>query len=82
MFIAYFRILLFLTPYVGEWTIPTVTGDIPPPLSGFSFTQVSSLNAIMFGGSMATFVSSEELYLTTVDRDIVVCENWWWLSFD
>ena len=36
----------------------------------------------MFGGSMAGVVSSEELYLATVGRDSVVCENWWWLSFD
>ena len=81
MFIAYFHILSFLHPYVVEWTIPTVTGDIPLPSSKFSFTQVSSIQAVMFGGNMAGFFSSE-LYLATVGRNSVVCENWWWLSFD
>ena len=47
---------------VAEWTIPTVTGDIPPPIAHFSFTQISSDTAIMFGGDTAGN-SSSELYL-------------------
>ena len=66
---------------LAQWTIPTVSGDIPPPTSEFSFTQVSSNQAVLFGGDAAGFISSE-LYLATVGRDSVVCENWWWLSFD
>ena len=75
MVIAYFHILCFLTPYVVEWTIPIVTGDIPPPSFQFSFTQVSSDHAVMFGGYAAGYGSSEELYLATMGRDSVVCEN-------
>ena len=57
---------------VAEWSIPTVTGFIPPPIAYFSFTQISSDKAIMFGGSAAGHRSSE-LYLATVGRDSVVC---------
>ena len=57
---------------VAQWTIPTVTGDIPPPIAEFSLTQISSDTAVMFGGSITRDLSSE-LYLATVGRDNVVC---------
>ena len=57
---------------VAEWTIPTVTGNIPPPIAEFSLTKISSDRAIMFGGDAAGFDSSE-LYLATLGRDSVVC---------
>ena len=57
---------------VAEWTIPSVTGDIPPPIADFSFTQISNDTAIMFGGETTGHLSSE-LYLATVGRDRVVC---------
>ena len=66
---------------LAQWTIPTVSGDIPPPISYFSFTQISSDEAVMFGGDTPTGLSSR-LFLATVFRDSVVCETWWWLSFD
>ena len=58
---------------VAGWTIPTVTGNILPPIAYFSFTPISSDTAVLFGGDTTGHVSSE-LYLATVDRDIVVCE--------
>ena len=58
---------------VAEWTIPTVTGDIPPPIAEFTFTQISSDTAVMFGGIATVIRSSAELYLATVGRDSVVC---------
>ena len=66
---------------IAQWTIPTVTGDIPPPTSDFTFTQISSVQAVMFGG-VGPEGSSSELYLATVGRDSVVREHWWWLSVD
>ena len=57
---------------VEEWTIPTVTGEIPPPIADFSFTQISSDTAIMFGGRI-TDHNSSMTYLATVGRDSVVC---------
>ena len=57
---------------IADWTIPTVTGDIPPPIAYFSFTQITSDTAVMFGGD-TTGLGSSELYLATVGRDSVVC---------
>ena len=67
--------MYFLTSYIAKWTIPAVTGGVPPPTSEFSFTQVSSDQAVMFGGDTPGFVYSEELYLATVGSNSVVCEN-------
>ena len=58
--------------FVAEWVIPTVTGDIPPPIADFSFTQISTDTAVMFGGDR-NGIHSSELYLATVGRDSVVC---------
>ena len=69
-------------PYsIAEWTIPSVTGDIPPPMYGFLFTKISSVKAVMFGGRSPGYESGN-LYPATVGRDSVVGVNWWWLSVD
>ena len=69
--IAFLYLVLF--PHsVADWTIPAVTGDIPPPTAEFSFTRISSDTAVMFGGDTTGPVSSE-LYLATVGSDSVVC---------
>ena len=50
------KVLIACFPYhvflhsLAQWIIPTVTGDIPPPIARFSFTQISSDQAVMFGG--------------------------------
>ena len=36
--------------FIADWTVPTITGDIPPPLAHFSFTKISTDQAVMFGG--------------------------------
>ena len=58
---------------IAEWAIPSVTGDIPPPMSDFSFTQISSDQAVMFGGvSAPSFTPTANLFMATVSRDSVV----------
>ena len=57
---------------IAEWTIPTVTGDIPPPMHNFSFTQISSHEAVLFGGEGLGDHNFSDLRLATVRRDSVV----------
>ena len=57
---------------IAEWTIPTVTGDIPPPVAEFSFTQISSNQAALFGGDGPGFKHFSDIRLATVSRDSVV----------
>ena len=57
----------------AQWTIPTVTGDIPPPIADFSFTKISSDQAVLFGGDDPGFLSgTSDIRLATVSRDSVV----------
>ena len=35
---------------LGKWTSPTVTGERPPPGSGFTVTHVGKNKAILYGG--------------------------------
>ena len=72
VFIACFPYHVLFPHSVAEWTIPTVTGDIPPPIADFSFTQISSDTAVMFGGG-ATGYPSSDIFLATVGKDSVVC---------
>ena len=57
----------------AEWIIPSVTGDIPPPMEDFSFTQISNHQAVLFGGhSPRDFSDTADLRLATVIRESVV----------
>ena len=57
---------------VAEWTIPTVIGDIPPPMDDFSFTQISSHEAVLIGGKGLGYRYFSDFRLATVRRDSVV----------
>ena len=58
-------------PSVAEWTTPSITGDIPPPLAYFSLTQISVEQALMHGGH-GPGGSSSVVRVATVSRDSVV----------
>ena len=57
--------------FIVQWAVPTITGDIPPPLAYFSFTKISSDQGAMFGGHGPGGRSSD-LRIATVSRDSVV----------
>ena len=57
--------------FIVQWTVPTITGDIPPPLGRFTFTKISSSQGAMFGGH-GLGGGSSDLRIATVSRDSVV----------
>ena len=57
--------------FIAQWTVPSTTGDIPPPLAGFSFTKISSEKGAMLGG-YGPEGDSGGLRVATVSRDSVV----------
>ena len=59
-------------PFAAEWTIPTVSGDIPPPMAYFSLTQIANNQAVLFGGLGPGGVAFSELRLATAKGDSVV----------
>ncbi|XP_019863969.1 PREDICTED: kelch domain-containing protein 4-like [Amphimedon queenslandica] len=47
----------------GEWTSPTVTGDRPPPINGFTLTSITNTTAILFGGYFGDQRWSNDVYV-------------------
>ena len=37
---------------LGQWTIPTISGQCCPPISGFTLTKISNNKSVLFGGSV------------------------------
>ena len=60
---------------IAQWTIPTVTGDVPPPVAQFSLTQIANNEAVLFGGIGPGYQRYSDLRLATVSRDSVVSVN-------
>ena len=67
---------------IVDWTSPTVTGNIPPPMAEFSFTQISSKQAALFGGLGPGTSYSSDFRLATVSIDSVVSMMGIALSFN
>ena len=57
---------------IADWTVPAVTGDIPPPMAFLSFTKISSNQAALFGGYGPESGYISGLRLATVSKDSVV----------
>ena len=66
---------LFIT---GEWISPTVTGDRPPPIAGFTVNRLpsDSSKAVLFGGRIVPKENeshySNDLYILSLSNDTVV----------
>ena len=54
-----------------HWISPNVSGDKPPPLSGFTLSKIANEKALLYGGYTAQGPSSE-LRVATVLGDSVV----------
>ena len=57
--------------FLGKWITPTVTGDRPPPISGFTLTSVTNNTAILFGGFSIKEASSN-VYIINFTKASVV----------
>ena len=38
--------------YLGQWIIPTISGQCCPPTAGFAFLKITNNKAVMFGGAV------------------------------
>ena len=37
---------------LGQWIIPTISGQCCPPTTGFTLTKISNNKSVLFGGSV------------------------------
>ena len=54
---------------LGQWIIPTISGQCCPPTSGFTIQKITNNKAVMFGGS----VTDDEGYAEPVNS-VYTCE--------
>ena len=44
--------MIILISLLGQWSIPTISGQCCPPTSAFTLTKISNNKSVLFGGSM------------------------------
>ena len=54
---------------LGQWIIPTISGQCCPPISGFTIQKINNNKAVMFGGA----VTDDEGYNKPVNS-VYTCE--------
>uniref|UniRef100_A0A1X7UPJ3 Protein kinase domain-containing protein n=1 Tax=Amphimedon queenslandica TaxID=400682 RepID=A0A1X7UPJ3_AMPQE len=57
------------TVQIGEWESPVVTGNRPPPISGFTIESLSKNTALLFGGA-TSFGHNSCVYIVTFTRKV------------
>ena len=60
------------SPPAGEWSLPNISGQPPPPCSYFSLTPVGERRAALFGGRSGSGDISDDLLIVDLSRDTVV----------
>ena len=50
---------------LGQWIIPTISGQCCPPTSAFVFQKINNNKAVMFGGKVASD-EGYNIYVNTV----------------
>ena len=54
-----------------HWISPNVSGDIPPPVSSFTLSNIANEKALLYGGNTAQGRSSELRVATVLGGSVV-----------
>ena len=57
---------------IGEWSLPTITGQPPPPCSSFTLNSVSERKAALLGGLLSGS-GGIDLMVVELSSHSVVC---------
>ena len=52
--------------YLGQWIIPTISGQCCPPTSYFAIQKITNNKAVMFGGSVTSDDGRSDITVNTV----------------
>ena len=69
IFAVSYLIILIIYFYLGQWIIPTISGQCCPPTAGFAILKITNNKAVMFGGA----VPSDDGYDTLVNT-VYTCQ--------
>ena len=62
--------ILFLL-FLGEWTLLTVTGDRPPPISNFTLRSITNTTSLLFGGNIGYEARNDVYIFEFTDTSVV-----------
>ena len=52
--------------YLGQWIIPTISGQCCPPTAGFAIQKITNNKAVMFGGAVPRDDGRSDISVNTV----------------
>ena len=52
--------------YLGQWIIPTISGQCCPPTAGFAIQKITNNKAVLFGGTVASDDGRSDISVNTV----------------
>ena len=55
--------------HVGQWNIPTISGQRPSPTDNFALNKLPHNRGIMFGGAGGIGVPSNDIYMLEIAED-------------
>ena len=73
--IVYYIIMISCIYYSGQWKVPIITGNRPPPCSRFSINTRTGNNGVMFGGSTIDdtgFRRVNDIFLLSFSQNTIV----------
>ena len=58
---------------LGQWSIPTVSGQCCPPTTGFVIEKINSTNGVMFGGLVNEgYEVCNSIYIFNISQTTIV----------
>ena len=65
--------------FLGQWIIPTISGQCCPPTSVFTLTKISNNKAVLFGGAVTDDkgydVSVNDVYTCQLESDTTIVSD-------
>ena len=61
--------------YLGQWIIPTISGQCCPPTAGFAIQKITNNKAVMFGGSVTSDDGRSDISVNTVYTCELECDT-------
>ena len=59
--------------YLGQWTVPSVSGQCCPPISQFTIEKINPNKGIMYGGAVTDGgIATNDIYLFQLLHNTIV----------
>lgn len=63
--------LVLLLIFIGQWSVPIISGQCPPPCRDFTLNELPHNRGIMFGGYDGE-VQYDHVHIVELAKDMVV----------